>query len=92
MSLDLNKLASEIEFKTHSFGRLDFTIEVLRKICFEHLINESFTKSTHHQPDIPYGTTGLLMMANLICAQNPLYQIHQTFNREDVYDFKGTFG
>lgn len=92
MSIDLTELASQLEIQTHSFGRIDFSIEILRKIGFERLINETFTKSIHHQPDIPYGTTGLLLMANLICAQAPLYQIPQTFKREDPYDFKGTFG
>ena len=81
----------KIEVKNHGFGQIDFIIEVLRKMKVDKILDKALTKEGH-APEIPYGVTGMLFIANIICAQEPLYNMNEIFDDEYVYDFKGSFG
>lgn len=88
----LQQVASTVSIKSHSKGDIDFLIEVLRKLGADTLIDDMFTKSLGKTPDIPYSTTGILFLANLMCEQYPMYHISNMFLDRGAYDFKGTFG
>lgn len=77
----------------HNFGKIDFIIATLKKIDAERLFDEAFT-IPGHEPDISYGITGMILIANLICSPKPLYKISTMFKGagNSTFDFKGTFG
>ena len=59
--------------KSHGFGQINFIIEVLRTMKVYKILDKFLTKKGH-APEIPYGVTGMLFIAKIICAQEPLYK------------------
>jgi len=90
--IDLLEMTKHLEEQAHGYGRIDLVIEILRKIKFDQIIKDWCRENGKHEPDIPYEVIGLLMMANLMNGQEPLYNIFNAFTGKNNYDFKGTFG
>ena len=85
----------EIDVKIHGFGRFDLVVAYLRKVGFDVLIDDLFSKRYGPDPDIPYGVLGMIFIANLITNQYPLCRIKENFEgmtEYETFDIKGTFG
>ena len=86
------KIFDGIQIENRHYGVYDFTIAVLRKIGVDKILDEMLFKNKGQDPDIPYSIIGLIFIANLICAQQPLYKISDFFSERGEFDFVGTFG
>ena len=76
----------------HNFGKFDFILSILKKLRVREIIDEAFTIEGH-EPDISYGSLGMIFIANIICDPKPLCHIGSTFTSGGhVFDFKGTLG
>ena len=85
----------EVDIKIHRFGRFDLVVAYLRKVGFDELVNELFSKKYGPDPEIPYGVLGMIFIANLITNQYPLCRIKENFEgltEYEIFDIKGTFG
>jgi len=74
------------------FLKIDFVIRTLQKIGVDKIFDEAFTIEGK-EPDIPYGISGMILIANIICSPLPLYRIADMFQKGLFeYDLKGTLG
>ena len=49
----------EVDIKIHRFGRFDLVVAYLRKVGFDEIVNELFSKKYGPDPEIPYGVLGV---------------------------------
>ena len=86
------KPATDPTVKFHNYGKFDFIFSILEKLNVREIIDKAFTIEGN-EPDISYGTLGVIFIANIICCPKPLCNIASSFaSGGQVFDFKGTLG